>query len=428
MKIRIKRTIHIDVYTIFMLLTCIVVLFYFVPFMSGFLPAFIIFGILCILFFIIFLFSDWRNFRIFLINSLCITLAVIVFMMKEYADQGIVGIYSIALVFFPLFCALFLINKKKYKELKVLSYIALTGLTITAVSTYLGVLLFPEIARTLAAVSDSNTGIIAISTRLNIGGFDIVYCVILALPLYFIVIERFMNGKWIIKKSLKILVTLLIGIFALKTQYTTAVLLLFLSIFFIIIFKRVSIKGMVTVAFLVVILFGSFSDDLAKVLNHMAEAVSSESISMRLEEVADTIDSGAVTGEDITERSKAYEKSVDEFLENPIIGNWHIKEGSALGGHSTVLDLLAHTGSIGGLFIAYAIFKVEKYLLVTTKDDEKWKYIRIFLIDFLVLAVLNPVISGTFFALFFIVPTGLVIDSKEIKCKGENHEKDIMVV
>ncbi len=428
MKIRIRKAIHIDVYTIFMLLSCIVVLFYFVPFMSGFLPSFIMFGILCILFFVIFLFNDWRNFRIFLVNSLCITLAVIVFMMKEYVDQGIIGIYSIALVFFPLFCAIFLISKKKYKQLKVLSYIALIGLTITAISTYLGVLLFPEMARTLAAVSESDTEIITISTRLNIGGFDIVYCVILALPLYFIVIERFVKGKWAIEKSLKILVTLLIGLFALKTQYTTAVLLLFLSVFFVIIFRKVSIKGMAMVAFLAVILFGSFSDDFAKVLNHMAEVVSSESISMRLEELADTIDGGAVTGEDITERSKVYGKSVGEFLENPIIGNWDIKEGNGLGGHSTVLDLLAYTGSIGGLFIAYTIFKVEKYLLGTTKDDEKGKYIRIFFIDFLVLAVLNPVISGTFFALFFIVPTSLVIDSTEIKYKGENHEKDIMVV
>ena len=79
----------------------------------------------------------------------------------------------------------------------------------------------------MAAVSESDTEIIAISTQMNIGGFDIVYCVVLALPLYFILIEHFANGKVLVEKGLKILVVLLIGMFVLKTQYTTAVLCYF---------------------------------------------------------------------------------------------------------------------------------------------------------------------------------------------------------
>ncbi len=417
MKMRTKKVIHIDIFTIFMLLSCIVAMFYFIPFMSNFLSPFSMFGILCILFFIIFLFSDWKKIQILLINGLCIILALIVFGIKGYKNQGVVGIYSITLIFFPVFCAIFLICKKQYEKLKILSYITIIGLTITAITTYLGVLLFPEIARTLAAVSESDTEIIAISTQMNIGGFDIVYCVVLALPLYFILIEHFANGKVLVEKGLKILVVLLIGMFVLKTQYTTAVLLLFLSVFLIIIFRKVSIKGMIILAFLIVLMFESFSDDLVNGLNHTAEIVNSESISMRLEELADSINAGAVSGEDITERSKVYKKSVDIFLANPIIGSWHIEGVSSVGGHSTVLDLLAYTGSIGGLFIVYTIYKVERYLLGTMKSDINGKYIQIFLMNFFVLSVLNPIISGTFFALGFIVPSGLIVANIEIENK-----------
>ena len=50
MKMRTKKVIHIDIFTIFMLLSCIVAMFYFIPFMSNFLSPFSMFGILCILF------------------------------------------------------------------------------------------------------------------------------------------------------------------------------------------------------------------------------------------------------------------------------------------------------------------------------------------------------------------------------------------
>lgn len=94
-------------------------------------------------------------------------------------------------------------------------------LVITGITTFTGLTVYPELARDLAAFSNDN--IIGISTRYNIGGYDIVYCVVLAIPLYCLVIEKKVTTG--IKKFLEIFIFIISLIFIVKTQYTTAMLL-----------------------------------------------------------------------------------------------------------------------------------------------------------------------------------------------------------
>ena len=359
LKIHIARKVKINIYTVFLFLSIIVVIFYFVPFASNLLTAALMFTILCVLYLILLLFSNWKLKQVLLCNLLCGLSAILIFIIRGYAEERVVGVYSLLLIFFPMFTVIFLIQKKEIIKLKVLSYISIIGLTITGITTYLGVLLYPEVARTLAAASESDSLAISISMLMNIGGFDIVYSVVLAIPLYYVIIEQIGCGN-LIKKIVKILLLFLVGMFAVKTQYTTALLLVFLNGFLLLLFKRINIKNIVILTLFITLLFEIFNENIVNGLNNMADIIDSQSVSMRLEELADTLQGGAVTGEDITERSRTYTRSLENFIENPLIGNWYTKGESSIGGHSTILDLLASTGILGFFIVMYAVYKTEK--------------------------------------------------------------------
>lgn len=139
-------------------------------------------GVLGILYFMIFINSNWKSRKEVFGYLLLICSLGIVFCVREYYKEGIIGVYSILLVFFPIFLVFFLFNKEKYEMLKKLAVAVLLMLVITGITTFTGLTVYPELARDLAAFSNDN--IIGISTRYNIGGYDIVYCVVLAIPLY----------------------------------------------------------------------------------------------------------------------------------------------------------------------------------------------------------------------------------------------------
>ena len=209
MKITIKTKISIDVYTIIFLLSLIVMSYYFLPITATVLTASMMLGVLGILYFMIFINSNWKSRKEVFGYLLLICLVGIVFCVREYYKEGIIGVYSVLLVFFPIFLAFFLFNKEKYELLKKLAVAVLLMLVITGITTFTGLTVYPELARDLAAFSNDN--IIGISTRYNIGGYDIVYCVVLAITLYCLVIEKKVTTG--IKKFLEIFIFIISLIF-----------------------------------------------------------------------------------------------------------------------------------------------------------------------------------------------------------------------
>ena len=144
-------------------------------------------------------------------------------------------------------------------------------------------------------------------------------------------------------------------------------------------------------------------------MSNASKQVESHSISQRLDELSQALDSGKVTGEDMTERGNAYQKSVDAFGKHPVFGTWLWSDTTKLGGHSTILDLMAGAGIILFAIVLLAFFYTEKKMLCKIQDDVTKKYAGIFLIVFCVLAIVNPIISGTFFSIFFIGLPGVTL-------------------
>lgn len=405
MKITIKTKISINVYTIIFLLSLIVMSYYFLPITASVLTASMMLGVLGILYFMIFINSNWKSRKEVFGYLLLICSLGIVFCVREYYKEGIIGVYSILLVFFPIFLAFFLFNKEKYEMLKKLAVAVLLMLVITGITTFAGLIVYPELARDLAAFSNDN--IIGISTRYNIGGYDIVYCVVLAIPLYCLVIEKKVTTG--IKKFLEILIFIISLIFIVKTQYTTAMLLGIVSFGMIILIRKFDLKRLGILALLGLVFFSVYKGEISNGLIKVSYSIESQSISQRLEELAKALDGGKVTGEDMTERGNAYGKSIEAFLEHPVLGTWISSDNIELGGHSTVLDLMAGVGLPGFLLILYIFFYIEKLLLSRVENEITRKYVGIFLVVYIILAVVNPIISGTFFSVLFIGLPGIVL-------------------
>ena len=357
MKITIKTKISINVYTIIFLLSLIVMSYYFLPITASVLTASMMLGVLGILYFMIFINSNWKSRKEVFGYLLLICSLGIVFCVREYYKEGIIGVYSILLVFFPIFLVFFLFNKEKYEMLKKLAVAVLLMLVITGITTFTGLTVYPELARDLAAFSNDN--IIGISTRYNIGGYDIVYCVVLAIPLYCLVIEKKVTTG--IKKFLEIFIFIISLIFIVKTQYTTAMLLEIVSFGMIILIRKFDLKRLGILALLGLIILSVYKGEISNGLIKASYSIESQSISQRLEELAKALDGGKVTGEDMTERGNAYGKSIEAFLEHPVLGTWISSDNIELGGHSTVLDLMAGVGLPGFLLILYTFFYIEKH-------------------------------------------------------------------
>lgn len=405
MKITIKTKISINVYTIIFLLSLIVMSYYFLPITASVLTASMMLGVLGILYFMIFINSNWKSRKEVFGYLLLICSLGIVFCVREYYKEGIIGVYSILLVFFPIFLSFFLFNKEKYGMLKKLAVAVLIMLVITGITTFAGLIVYPELARDLAAFSNDN--IIAISTNYNIGGYDTVYCIVLAIPLYCLTVEKKITTG--IKKIFEIFIFIFSLVFIIKTQYTTAMLLGIVSCGMIIVIRKFDLKRLGILALVGLVILGAYKGEISDGLKKASNNIESQSISQRLDELAKALDGGKVTGEDMTARGNAYGKSIEAFSRHPFLGTWISSDDIELGGHSTVLDLIAGVGLPGFLLILYTFFYIEKLMLNRIENEITRKYVGIFLVVYIILAVVNPIISGTFFSVLFIGLPGIVL-------------------
>lgn len=406
MKVRIKNKITFDLYTVIFLLSFVVMLYFFLPITASFLTAIMMLGILVLLYIIIFACSNWRKREVVISNLLIFLTMCIIFVAREYYKDGLIGLYSILLCFYPIFLSIFLINKSMFQFMKKLAISIMIMMLITGITSFVGLSIYPELARDLAAFNSDN--IIRISTMYNVGGYDFTYCVVISIPVYCLLAEKKLS--LLTKRIIEILFAVVSIIFVVKTQYTTALLLAIVSYGMIIIIRKFDLKRLCIIAVLGFLILSGIKGEIANGLSNMAMNIESHSISQRLNELSKTLEGKSVTGEDITARGNAYGKSIDAFVEHPILGTWVISDNmKKLGGHSTILDLMAGIGIIAFLFIIYTFYHVEKKMLCNFKDDITKKYIGIFLVIYLMLACINPIISGTFFTVLFIVLPGVTM-------------------
>ena len=127
--------------------------------------------------------------------------------------------YGLLLDLLPFMVAVY-IMKSHNDMIKPVSIIIIAAALITAVTTTIGLYIYPDAARFLATDFETTNEFYLLVERMNIGGYDTVYTLVLLYPL---VIYAFKRKK--INIVTAVVITFIILLCILRSQYTIALLL-----------------------------------------------------------------------------------------------------------------------------------------------------------------------------------------------------------
>ena len=381
---------------------------YFLPILSKFIPAIILSMIVIGAYGLILINTNWHKLSSVKYSSAIIFALFIFFIIDDRYKNGFVGVYTLLLYFFPVLCTFYFFKKEQYGYLSIIAYFMLVIMVITAITTYFGLINHPEIARILATGQDS--GAIMESINNNIGGFHFIYCFALSAPLYIWGINNKIKNR-VLKVALNFVVICFAFMVLIKAQYTLGLLLWCIAIIFSLLVKKLSFFKLLIINCVILFIFFGFSTEISQIFLHLAEVVKSDIISQRFVEISSAIMGQTSGTSDMAFRTESYIKSLEAFLQHPIIGGW-LYNGTN-GGHSFILDLLARGGIVFGGFILALLIMLTKFY--SEPGVKRNKYYLIFLFVFFLLCILNPInSSGGFLALLYALPVGL---SCTEKCK-----------
>ncbi len=239
----------------------------------------------------------------------------------------------------------------------------------------------------------------------NIGNYYFVY----SAPIVIVGISVCMAKLKGYRKLICLGMIAVLFLFLLQASYTLAILIAILG-FAIQIF--LSLKSPVTkILFVVTAVIGTFF--IPDLLLFISNNAASSSMTVRFRELYSFFSSGDTSGYNLNGRLTLYGKSIEAFLNSPIIGNRRL----SFDGHATCLTVLSDTGIIGGIPFYYLLFSMNKRMKALLSENA-----RNFLPAFFCLLLMgfsNPIHASLplSFSVWFIVP--LIIDTL-IKQKGEN--------
>ena len=271
----------------------------------------------------------------------------------------------------------------------------------TSITTYAGCIIYPGAARTLALPEEEmGADVFALYKMANIGNLTFTYSLVLLIPqLIFLIKSR------IVKRLISIAMLVVLVMTILKTEYSTALLLMaisFLLFFMPIHITRKHILGLIVVAGIIFIFSKLFISDL---LIGISSSVGSETMAARLNDLGMLLKNGMTSADegDIGSRMELYKMSIQSFLESPLCGG--IK---SIGGHSLFFDSLGRFGLLGLAAFIISYKKIWNEFYKPFSVAPYYGYLLFSFIFVIVMAILNPkdnlgVITFTIplFALFY---------------------------
>lgn len=325
-----------------------------------------------------------------------------------FSAEGSIGVELYGffqLMIWPL-SGCFILNNFSKKQIKYILYAVGIVFAITLYTTCIGCIEFPNAARMLASSKEENKELELLYHSLNIGGFVFVYTVILIAPLLVYLYKYNIVNKFIVIPIYASLFFLVI-----TTEYTTALLFVAMitSLFFLskdYVFKKNHLY-IVAILFGIILLFGN---QISSVFSSLAGVFESESISDRFNEMSTAMSGGSLDdSSDLSQRNLAWSTSLNLFFNNIIFGDGKIYGG----GHSYLLDTLAHYGLIGLGFLI-AIFKRMYNVYIAPYENTG---VYVFVLALYILNLMQCFLNTTnsIFMLCFILPLFMNIYYKEEK-------------
>lgn len=274
---------------------------------------------------------------------------------------------------------------------------ALVAMAITSVTTIFGLQIYPESSRELASATEEMR---IIYMSLNIGGFEFIYALVLAIPVIFWMINQ---TKGFIK--LMNIVILLIFLYCIyMSAYTTALLISIIMLLLLIYHTYPHLRNMIIIGcVLFFIMFGSGA--LSSIFMWLSSEVESEYVSDRLLQIGLVLQGQSIENLDTetsNERLLLMKNAWEGFFSSPLWGNNLISwNKDVLSGHSLGLDILSSAGILGLVFFVSIFYKVYKKIF-STKFKDLVFHSRIVWIGFIILSLINP---STFPIIYLVVFT-----------------------
>lgn len=312
----------------------------------------------------------------------------------ESIKDLVLAFYKTTLIFIPIVLGIYLIYNNNYKLIRLLILTSLILLSITSITSVIGLNIFPLASRELATGMINNPNSI-IYSKMNIGGFNLVYMIPVILP---IIVAMFFSKK--IKLISLLLFTLPLMYFVYQAQYTTAIISLVTVIISLFVFYKYSHLKLILVSFVIVPVVLLFGSQFFVVFQEVADTQTYE-VSERLNALIEFVQGGKTESITITGREEKFSKSLNSFVSSPIIGA-RVYNANAVGGHSFILDILGAYGLIG-IFALYIFYRQIFHIFYRAyKKQHYYGYMILSLSISIFLSVVNT--SPNIFAIGFFVP------------------------
>lgn len=240
----------------------------------------------------------------------------------------------------------------------------------------------------------------------NAGTYDFAYATGALIPFF---------GIWFVKtknKWMKVLSACLVaGTFVLLAtfQYTLALLGSIVALLAIPVLKEKRKVYMIfyVLAFVLLIFF------MEPLLRNLSEMLSSEQMSTRISELADSMSGSSEEGHFLSGRLGLYGQAIDAFLQHPFAGNQSLEFDA----HSTILAIFSRIGIWGGIIYIWMLRKMKKRTEYVLKiGNDTWLFTPVF-IYLLFMALTNPVHAAfmTNVMIWLVIPIGVSLLEGERK-------------
>ncbi len=363
------------------------------PIVSFYMNTYIAMGLLvCFAVLLLFLKSQWTR------ETIALLVFSILAGLLEFANDTLNGeslfnsIWSLFLLVFPVIGGYVLVNNRMNRVIRKIIPVIIAVYSITAITTYIGVLRFPGASRILAADSLAYLKYYP----LNIGGFEFIYSLVLLHPLIIFSLRK------IKKLYLAIPFSALVALCVTASEYTMGFLLFILSLVSYLLPMNMSPVAAKRRARKIVILVVCGIIFIPAIFSFLSQFDFLGSAGEKLLDLSNLLQGELVENDsDIAIRQNIYLKSWNTFLARPILGS-KIYGSPSVGGHSYVLDTLGNWGLVGVFVVCMLFNKIRRYYKREILNCEACYCATLFLLMVLALWFLNPKIW--LFELCFIAP------------------------
>lgn len=298
--------------------------------------------------------------------------------------------YQLFMMFFPLYLLNIVRLKATNRQKNILIIMSFLLILYVEMTTRTALEIDANVTRSWGNYSDE-------LRRLNIGHYGFVYSIPVVIAL--MVIAFFKRDSIFVKITIIALIVTQMN-FLLIAQYTLAVFAAIIGILLLLMIhysgsKKIAIMSMVMIVLLPLV---------PSLIKMAANAVSSESMSIRLYEVYSFFTTGDGSGYNLSSRMELYGKSIIAFLRSPIWGNRSLD----FYGHATFLVIPAMLGVLGAIPFYYAYFHSYKKTKKSLEQNGQ-QFMPIFAV-LLFIGFTNPIDAAfpLMFVTWFLAP--LVIE------------------